>query len=541
MVEVKPTGFLSRRVTAVREDRVEGRSILCLGECILDVAHGHLAVRQGFWRGLCWRPLRDEAPGRSLEQRHSLWRRRKASLSQIQGPGTPVPQLSGEQRSWTSLMRGNQQAHLQGCVPGCPDGSSTGDLCIGCWCAVEDEEAPSEQSISLEVSQDSISKAGSSAQMAHPCDTCGPVLKDILHLDEHQETHQGLKPYTCEACGRQFWFSADFLQHQKQYNVEKPLRRDKGKTSFVKNCRVCEEPHLSEKPLRCEEENFQASLGSHQQKASHSKKKTRSTESRGASHSGHTHYRCSECGKAFNRKDTLVQHHRIHTGERPYECSECGKAFSRKATLIQHQRIHTGERPYECKECGKAFSRKDNLTQHKRIHTGEMPYKCSECGKYFSHHSNLIVHQRVHNGARPYKCNNCGKVFRHKSTLVQHESIHTGENPYVCSDCGKSFGHKYTLIKHQRIHTEARPFECVECGKFFSRSSDFIAHQRVHTGERPFVCSKCGKDFIRTSHLVRHQKVHTGERPYECNECGKAYSLSSHLIRHQKVHTAGRL
>ncbi|XP_059008365.1 uncharacterized protein LOC131818168 isoform X3 [Mustela lutreola] len=130
MVEVKPTGFLSRRVTAVREDRVEGRSILCLGECILDVAHGHLAVRQGFWRGLCWRPLRDEAPGRSLEQRHSLWRRRKASLSQIQGPGTPVPQLSGEQRSWTSLMRGNQQAHLQGCVPGCPDGSSTGDLCI---------------------------------------------------------------------------------------------------------------------------------------------------------------------------------------------------------------------------------------------------------------------------------------------------------------------------------------------------------------------------------------------------------------------------
>ncbi|XP_034495234.1 zinc finger protein 134-like, partial [Ailuropoda melanoleuca] len=426
------------------------------------------------------------------------------------------------------------------CGPDC-DGGGRGDgSCVGCWCAVEDEEAPSEQSISVEVSH-SISKAGSSTQMAHPCDICGPILKDILHLDEHQETRQGLKPYTCGACGRQFWFSANFLQHQKQYNVEKPLRRDKGKTLLVKNCRVCEEPHLSEKPFPCEEENFQASLGSHQQNASHSKKRTRSTESGEASHSGHMHYRCSECGKAFNRKDTLVQHQRIHTGERPYECSECGKAFSRKATLIQHQRIHTGERPYECKECGKAFSRKDNLTQHKRIHTGEMPYKCSECGKYFSHHSNLIVHQRVHNGARPYKCNNCGKVFRHKSTLVQHESIHTGENPYVCSDCGKSFGHKYTLIKHQRIHTEARPFECIECGKFFSRSSDFIAHQRVHTGERPFVCSKCGKDFIRTSHLVRHQKVHTGERPYECNECGKAYSLSSHLIRHQKVHTAGRL
>ncbi|XP_066230759.1 zinc finger protein 134 isoform X1 [Saccopteryx leptura] len=414
--------------------------------------------------------------------------------------------------------------------------------CRGCWPRVKDEETASEQSVSVEVLHVHPPKAGSPTQKAHPCDICGPVLKDILDPGEHQETHHGRKPYSCEACGRQFSFGTNFRQYQKQYNVEKPLRRNKGKTLFVKNCQVCEELHLSEKPSTCEEEekNLQACLES-RQKAAHSKRKTRSTESAEACHMGQMHYNCSECGKAFSRKDTLVQHQRIHTGEKPYECRECRKAFSRKATLVQHQRIHTGERPYECSDCGKSFSRKDNLTQHKRIHTGEMPYKCGECGKYFSHHSNLIVHQRVHNGARPYKCSDCGKVFRHKSTLVQHESIHTGENPYVCSDCGKSFGHKYTLIKHQRIHNETKPFECIECGKFFSRSSDFIAHQRVHTGERPFVCSKCGKDFIRTSHLVRHQKVHTGERPYECQECGKAYSLSSHLIRHQKVHSAGRL
>nr|XP_054958853.1 zinc finger protein 134 [Pan paniscus] len=425
------------------------------------------------------------------------------------------------------------------------DGGGRGDgPGAGCWHEVKDEESSSEQSISIAVSHVNTSKAGLPAQTALPCDICGPILKDILHLDEHQGTHHGLKLHTCGACGRQFWFSANLHQYQKCYSIEQPLRRDKSEASIVKNCTVSKEPHPSEKPFTCKEEqkNFQATLGGCQQKAIHSKRKThRSTENGDAFHGEQMHYKCSECGKAFSRKDTLVQHQRIHSGEKPYECSKCGKAFSRKATLVQHQRIHTGERPYECSECGKTFSRKDNLTQHKRIHTGEMPYKCNECGKYFSHHSNLIVHQRVHNGARPYKCSDCGKVFRHKSTLVQHESIHTGENPYDCSDCGKSFGHKYTLIKHQRIHTESKPFECIECGKFFSRSSDYIAHQRVHTGERPFVCSKCGKDFIRTSHLVRHQRVHTGERPYECSECGKAYSLSSHLNRHQKVHTAGRL
>ncbi|KAB0388805.1 hypothetical protein E2I00_015844, partial [Balaenoptera physalus] len=130
---------------------------------------------------------------------------------------------------------------------------------LGCWHGVENEEAPSEQSVSVAVSHVHTFKADSSNHMAHPCDLCGPILKDILHLDEHQETHHGLKPYTCGACGRQFWFSANFDQHQKLYNVEKLLRGDKGRASFVKNCRACEEPHLSEKPFACEEEqkNFQ--------------------------------------------------------------------------------------------------------------------------------------------------------------------------------------------------------------------------------------------------------------------------------------------
>ncbi|XP_012590162.1 PREDICTED: zinc finger protein 134 [Condylura cristata] len=374
--------------------------------------------------------------------------------------------------------------------------------------------------------------------MAPPCDVCGPVLTGAVRRGEQPEGRPGPR-HSCRACGRRVWPRADSDQ---QHGVDKALRRGEGETALVRSGGLCEAPRLSEKPFASEEEqeDSQVRLDCRPQRAAHG---GMSAESQEGFPAAEARYHCADCGKAFSRRDTLVQHQRIHTGERPHACGECGKAFSRKATrkatLVQHQRIHTGERPYACGECGKAFSRKDNLTQHRRVHTGETPYRCDDCGKVFSHHSNLIVHQRVHNGARPFKCGECGKVFRHKSTLVQHESIHTGESPYVCGDCGKCFGHRYTLIKHQRIHTEARPFECTECGKFFSRSSDFIAHQRVHTGERPFVCSKCGKDFIRTSHLVRHQKVHTGERPYACRACGKAYSLSSHLVRHQKVHAAG--
>uniref|UniRef100_A0A8D2DPW1 Zinc finger protein 772 n=1 Tax=Sciurus vulgaris TaxID=55149 RepID=A0A8D2DPW1_SCIVU len=299
----------------------------------------------------------------------------------------------------------------------------------------------------------------------------------------------------------QYWFSANPHQHQKQPSEEKPFRRDKGSTFLGNHCPVqpSEMPFMTRKG--CKDSPSSSSIFLH----------------------CHPHREWDPPG------DTKYEE-TFPSRQRHYRCSECGRAFSRKDSLVQHQRVHTGERPYACGECGKTFSRKPTLAQHQRIHTGEMPYECGICGKVFNHSSNLIVHQRVHPGARPYKCSECGKVYSHKSTLVQHESVHTGERPYECSECGKYFGHKYRLIKHWSVHTGARPYECIACGKFFSQSSDLI----------PYVCSECGKAFSHKHVLVQHHRIHTGERPYKCSECGKAFRQRACLIRHWKVHTGAR-
>nr|XP_023399372.1 zinc finger protein 772-like isoform X1 [Loxodonta africana] len=382
----------------------------------------------------------------------------------------------------------------------------------GCWHAVQEEEEPSKQSVSVEGPlQVRTPQAGLSNQKAHSCEMCGPVLKDILHLAEQQSTHPRQKPCMCMACGRQFWISANLPQHQKQHSGEKPFRRNDSSIFLVKSCSV----HPSEMPFMWKDgcKDFPASSTIFQHQAPQGEWKP---------------YSNTKCEETFP------------SGQKHYQCSECGKAFSRKDSLVQHQRVHTGERPYECGECGKTFSRKPILAQHQRIHTGEMPYECGICGKVFNHSSNLIVHQRVHTGARPYKCSECGKAYSHKSTLVQHESVHTGERPYECSECGKYFGHKYRLIKHWSVHTGARPYECIACGKFFSQSSDLIAHQRVHNGERPYVCDECGKAFSHKHVLVQHHRIHTGEKPFKCSECGKAFRQRPSLIRHWKVHTEER-
>ncbi|XP_012509044.1 PREDICTED: zinc finger protein 547 [Propithecus coquereli] len=355
---------------------------------------------------------------------------------------------------------------------------------LGCCHGAEDVEVPSEQGVSVGMSQVTTSKALLSTKKTQPCETCSSLLKDILRLADRDGTHPEQRLEKC---------TANLHQHQKQELREKLSKGDKRSLSFMKNCRV----HMAERT-----------------------------------------FPCSECGKAFTHKHKLVDHEKVHTEERPYKCSKCGILFMEKSTLNRHQRVHTGERPHECSECGKAFLCKSHLVRHQTIHSGERPYECSECGKLFMWSSTLITHQRVHTGKRPYGCNKCGKFFKCNSNLFRHYRIHTGKRAYGCSECGKFFMERSTLNRHQRIHTGERPYECSECGKFFSLKSVLIQHQRVHTGERPYECSKCGKAFLTKSHLICHQTIHTAAK--QCSECGKFFRHSSTLTVHQRIHTGER-
>ncbi|XP_073465061.1 uncharacterized protein [Aquarana catesbeiana] len=217
-----------------------------------------------------------------------------------------------------------------------------------------------------------------------------------------------------------------------------------------------------------------------------------------------------------------------------YSCSECGKSYSQKPTLVKHQMIHTGISIYVCSKCDKCFTQRCNLKRHERSHFVERPCVCSYCGKGFTESSSLLKHQRIHTGLKPFACSECGKTFSISTYLIVHQRTHTGEKPYVCGDCGKSFTQSSSLITHQRTHTGIKPYGCIECGKGFSTSSHLITHQRTHTGERPYHCGECGMAFKHSTHLVLHKRKHTGERPYKCAKCPRAFSQRPQLLKHQR-------
>nr|XP_014586702.1 zinc finger protein 211 isoform X2 [Equus caballus] len=310
---------------------------------------------------------------------------------------------------------------------------------VGGCCVVEDGDAPSEQSLSVQgESQVGTLRAGSSPRKSQPFEMGVLIFREVLPLAEHQGTYLGQETYTCQ---KQFYLTANL--QQGQHIIEKPFRRYVDRASFMKDCTV----PASGKSLTCEEigKDFLASMEFIRQYLTHTGEKPNSSECEAVFRSRKSHHNWGECKTAFSCTDTLVQDQRVLAGDGLYECDKCGKACTQRCNLIQHQKVHSGERPYECSECGKFFTYYSSFIIHQRVHTGERPYECSECGKSFSQSSSLIHHRRLHTGERPYECSKRGKSFKQSSSFSSHRKVHTGERHYECGDCGKSFSHSSNL------------------------------------------------------------------------------------------------
>ncbi|XP_037006555.2 zinc finger protein 256-like [Artibeus jamaicensis] len=106
----------------------------------------------------------------------------------------------------------------------------------GCCCGAEDTEAPTEQKLSEQVSQEKYPKAALSSQKAQSCERCEPVLGDIFLLVAQQGTQHSTTLLRCGACAKPFYFSAWSNQHQERDTTQNYLLSSVDSVSFGKSC-----------------------------------------------------------------------------------------------------------------------------------------------------------------------------------------------------------------------------------------------------------------------------------------------------------------
>ncbi|XP_012273310.1 zinc finger protein 436 isoform X2 [Orussus abietinus] len=276
-----------------------------------------------------------------------------------------------------------------------------------------------------------------------PCETCGKRYSSRNLLEEHINTHTGVRPYACETCGKDFASKYTFKAHMKTHEVRpRPFE-----------CSQCNKTFLSQQNLNQHEKT----------------------------HNGVKEYVCHQCGKAFGSPHNLEVHNIVHSGYKPFICRVCGKAFARKAEIRDHERTHTGEKPYQCEFCGATFSQRSNLQSHKRAtHYNDKRYKCDDCGKGFKRRRLLDYHiKAAHTGERPFKCETCTATFVYPEHFKKHMRIHTGEKPYLCEVCGKAFNSRDNRNAHRFIHSDKKPYECLVCGMGFMRKPLLYAHMQT--------------------------------------------------------------
>lgn len=154
---------------------------------------------------------------------------------------------------------------------------------------------------------------------------------DSPEVKRHTISRPGMKPFSCQTCGKIYSCRKTLTIHLRSHTGERPFK-----------CQICGKCFSDRKTL-----------------TSHTR-----------THTGEKPYPCEICGKHFSQRGNLITHIRTHVGEKPFFCGTCGKGFITKLVLIKHERTHTGEKPFSCQTCGKSFSQKYNLFRHMKTHRG---------------------------------------------------------------------------------------------------------------------------------------------------------------------------
>ncbi|XP_059612114.1 zinc finger protein with KRAB and SCAN domains 7-like isoform X2 [Phlebotomus argentipes] len=183
----------------------------------------------------------------------------------------------------------------------------------------------------------SISHQPESQRAAHVCDECGKTFSSPGRLSTHinvAHTKQGIS-FVCHVCAKQFACKGNLTYHltTHQPRVHQVQCQQCGK--WLKN-KLCLRKHMVQHSM--------------------------------------VRFNCDLCEYSALNRQCLRNHVRVqHTDLKPFCCSQCGRTFKLKNTLLNHMVQHTGLKKFSCQFCSRTFASSGNYYSHrKRMHPTEL-------------------------------------------------------------------------------------------------------------------------------------------------------------------------
>lgn len=138
----------------------------------------------------------------------------------------------------------------------------------------------------------------------YECDQCPKKFRVLMRLNAHKRTHEGLKPFVCELCGKDFAKWNNLKTHRIQKHSDNKIAMP---------CMECGQTFATKQGLkRHRERNHDPNYVAPEPIS----------------------FMCDTCGKTFTTNGTLKKHKYIHTpNEMPFVCQICDKKFPTKHKL----------------------------------------------------------------------------------------------------------------------------------------------------------------------------------------------------------------
>ncbi|XP_072044400.1 uncharacterized protein [Amphiura filiformis] len=291
------------------------------------------------------------------------------------------------------------------------------------------------------------------------------MKKFSVHLSEHMEQKEVLKPFKCTLCTSCFSHFATLKKHTRAHN--NPLY----------DCPHpdCDHKFMYKKARSKHEELVHSGLAKeHKAKLGVAKE--------------HKSYVCQICGLVLKTARSLENHLLRHEGLKAFKCSECDKCFIDKKSLTRHKVVHADAKNVICEVCGKAFFLLEQLKKHCIVHS-ERAYQCEYCSYRAKRLKDLKAHTRkIHvESSLKCTCDVCGLTFLSAPACTKHKKKH---------QCGSDLAE--ALLK---------PYKCPDCGYRAKKPSAIPVHRRSHTGEKPFKCAHCQRAFTQRGQCTKHMKI----------------------------------